>query len=647
MENVQIVTVAPISKTLLNEDLTYFTTKEISTGNMVVISIRNKDTLGIVTSVRPADTLKSEIKISEFGFKKIKKILHQKTYLQDFVDASAEAAKYFASSSGQIIRLLTPRTILADWESHHFGKKDKLEFGEVKNRRFEVSVLGMLNEDRYSFYKSLIREEFARKHSVVFILPTIHDVEEYGEILKRGIEGYTVIMHSRLSAKIISERWNNALSENHPILIVSTPIFLSLPRGDVGTIIIDKENSQFYKTMSRPFLDLRKFAEILAKKRPARLILGDSITRIEDIYNSETGGFIQESPLKYRFSKNIYQEVIDMRKSKGDDPILSPKVKRAILEAFEKREHSLLICTRKGLGTSTVCSDCGEIIICDNCSLPMLLYSSIRGENVFYCNKCGARSSTDVKCLKCSSWKLKVLGIATERVEEEIRTVFPAIKIFRIDSNIAKNYKQARSIVNDFLKTPGAILVGTEMVLNYLNEEIDTVAVISVDTLFSIPDFRINENVFNLLMRLRIKTLKRFLIQTRKPDERVFTHVINGDLLEFYREEIRERKRFSYPPFKILIKITAEGPANTTNKEMLQLERFLHNYQPDKFNAFIEKINNKERVNILLKIDPERWPPLNSDSLTRSEEHPYSNLLEILMSLPKRFLVKIDAENIL
>lgn len=639
MDNMKIVTVAPIAKSIMNEDLTYFTAKEVAIGALVSISLRNKEVFGIVTSVSSAQELKSELKTSQFGFKKIKKVLPGNIYSQDFLDASRETAEYFASSPGQIIRLLTPKAILADTLLHDADTSEKRE---IKNRRFEVAILGLPDEERYSFYKSLIREEFAKKHSVLFILPTIHDTEECGEILKKGIEEYTIILHSRLSAKTASSRWKKSLEEKHPVLIVATPVFLSNPRDDVATIIVDKENSPFYKMMSRPFIDIRTFAKHLAQKRPARLVLGDSIPRIEDIYHAQAGDFIQESPLKYRFPKNIYQELIDMRKQAG---IFSPKVRQAISDSIAKKEHALLIAARKGLGTSTVCSDCGEIIICANCSLPMLLHRSV-SENVFFCNRCGRKSSADVKCANCGSWKLQVLGITTERVEDEVKLNFPNAKIFRIDGNSVKKYKQASLIISEFLNTPGSILIGTEMVLNYLNHDIETVAVISIDTLFSIPDFRIGESIFNFLTRLRLKTLKRYLVQTRKPGEKIFETVFSGDLLEFYREEIKDRKRFNYPPFKTLIKITAEGPKGDTNKEMSELERFLRGYDPSKFNAFIEKVNNKERINILLRVDPANWPPAaakNKDDI----EAPYSNLLDILKSLPKRFIIKVDPENIL
>ncbi len=648
-KNLKIVTVAPITKQFFNEDLTYFTTKDLARGALVMISIRNREIPGVVTSVNPAEDLKSEIRSSEFNFKKIKKIITDKIYLSGFIDAVIEMAEYFVSSPGQIIRFLTPMVILESWQKKSFDPAVKAALtdgNDFKNRRFEISVLGLPDEERYPFYKSLIREEFAKKHSVIFILPTIHDAEECEKLLKKGIEEYTILTHSSLPAKTILERWQVALKEKHPILFIATSSSLSLPRDDVATIIIDRENSPFYKTANCPFVDIRTFAECLAKKYSARLILGDSIPRIEDIYNSKTGSFNQDLPLKYRFQTEINQEIIDMRKTGKEEVILSSKIKKIIQDSVDKKEHVLLICARKGLGTSTICSDCGEIVLCANCALPMVLYK-IKDENVFSCNKCGEKLLADIKCRKCASWKLKVLGVATERVLEEVKLLMPNAKVFRVDCNTAKNYKQARLIVSEFQKTPGAILIGTEMVLTYLNCKVETVAVISIDALFSIPDFKINENIFDFLTRLRLITSKSFMVQTRKPEEKIFEQILHGDLLEFYKEEIQDRKKFNYPPFKTLIKITAEGPKEVTNKEMGQLEKFLGSYGPSKFNCFIERINNEERINILLKIDPIKWPQTERTAKGDSDTEPYGNLLEILKSLPKRFTVRVLPDNIL
>jgi len=625
-KKLKVVTVAPITKAIVGEDLTYFTTKDISTGSLVLISLRNKDIVGLILSVNPAEDLKSEIKTSEFNLKKIKKILPN-MYSPHFVAAAKKTAEHFVSPLGQVINSLTPKVVLSSLQKKVWQDSGD-SFALIENSKntttsgFEISVLGLPDEERHSFYKSLIREEFAKKRSVFLVLPTVHDVEICGEILKKGIEEYTTILHGQMSAKNMLIKWQRALEETHPILVIATSTFLSLPRRDVTTIIIDKEGSSFYKTLTRPFIDIRMFVENLAREKFTRLILGDVVPKIEDIHYARSGNSVQELPLRYRFPKDIEQEVLDMRKANGKDSVFSVRIKQALKSSIDKKERTIILCARKGLGTGTICSDCGGIVSCNNCGIPLTLYKTKNG-NLFICNRCKASSSADVRCGKCGGWKLKVLGIATEKVEEEIKSFFPKAEVFRLDGNIAKSRKQAGALVALFLKMPGAILVATEMVLNYLNQDIENVFVASIDTLFSIPDFRMNENIFGLLTRLRLRASRKFFIQTRRPEERVLKYILSGDLLEFYRGEIEEREKFNYPPFSTLVKITTERPGETATKEMDELQKFLQNYRPIRFDK-----------GILLKADSQKWP------------HDYSNLLKTLNSLPKRFVIKIDPESI-
>ncbi|MEK7066564.1 MAG: hypothetical protein AAB965_03295, partial [Patescibacteria group bacterium] len=444
--------------------------------------------------------------------------------------------------------------------------------------------------------------------------------------------------------------------------------------------------SLFYKTQGRPFIDIRKFAEFYARRRQMKLILGDSILRVEDIYQGEAGAFVPATPLKFRFPRTIEQELIDMKKKSDakeknldETFILSDKLKHEIKNAISNKENFVIISARKGLATSTVCSDCGTVINCENCAIPLVLYKNGkdlpagRHGTIFSCNQCNQKKSSDIKCAVCTSWKLKVLGVGTEKTEEEVRLAFPDAKVFRLDGESAKSYKAGAEIIKNFYATRGAILIATEMALGYLKDNVDNSAIASVDSLFALPDFQIGESIFNLLMRLKLKTNKRFFIQTRKVEDKIFENVIRGDVLEFYRKEIRERKKWNYPPFKVLIKITSEGPREVVREEMEQLGKFLSKYEPTLFTSRGAKKRGHERINLLVKCEPADWPkkvppPTGLSSVVISvanpplvpragevttedspplEEDQYSSLLEILLSLPPRFTVKINPDSIL
>jgi len=241
--------------------------------------------------------------------------------------------------------------------------------------------------------------------------------------------------------------------------------------------------------------------------------------------------------------------------------------------------------------------------------------------------------SGSVKCRACDSWRLTDLGIGIEKVEMELSKKIPGIKIFRVDGDSTKTRKAAIEMVKNFFSAPGSVLLGTEMALHYLGKEIDNVGVASIDSLFSLPDFRIGEKIFNLLTTLRAKATKRFVIQTRNAEDKIFEHALRGNIMDFYRDEITARETFGYPPFKTLIKISHFGGEGIATREMEKLETVLARYKPVVFSGFAPKRGGKRAVNMLIKLTPDAWVD--------------ENLLEILRGLPPSFIVNIDPEDLL
>ena len=183
------------------------------------------------------------------------------------------------------------------------------------------------------------------------------------------------------------------------------------------------------------------------------------------------------------------------------------------------------------------------------------------------------------------------------------------------------------------MKTPGSILLGTEMLCTYLHEPVENTAVVSVDNIFSIPDFKNNERLFHLLATLKRLGTKQFLIQTRHAKEPVFTHALRGTILDFYREELALRKGLQYPPFSLLIKITREGTRATVGKDMLLLEELLGNWGVVTMEAFTPLVRGRYRMNGIIRLMPKNWPN--------------ETLLSLLRSLPPSYMVNVGPENLL
>jgi primosomal protein N' (replication factor Y) len=635
----KLLNVIPISRGINKESLSYFTGSDITIGSVVKVPLRKKTIPAIVIGSEDVSDVKAEIKNASFETRKVEKIKSSALLSPEFMSAVNESASYFASTSGSVLHSVVPNTIIEEAE------KIKVEIKSLKNIRVhEKLVIQSDDEERYATYKSLIREEFAKGYSVFFCLPTIQDIKKANEKLSKGIEQYTFVLHSLLNKKEQVETWAKAANEEHPSLIIATGPFLGIPRNDIGTIIIDKENARSYKNQTRPFVDIRIFAETLAKNIRAKIVFGDLLLRTETVWRHNEAEIFEVAPLKFRSLTTATAKLINMREpiladlEKGKDgkepkfKLFSDDIVDLVQRNKENDENLFIFVARRGLFPSTVCADCGSLVKCNTCSAPTVLHKAIN-ENFFLCHRCGEHRSAMEKCNNCQSWRLSTFGIGIEGVEEEIKNKFPDVKIFKIDSDSASTHKKAIDIMNKFYSSPGSILLGTEMALLYLKDSIANSAVISIDSFFSIPDFRVNEKVMNILLKIRACTSRTFLVQTRDIEQKILRYATAGNLADFYRDEIKERENLLYPPFSIPIKITLQGDKKTVLAGMEELQKQMTPYEVDIFPAFIPIQKGKFSMHGLIKVKRGEWVD--------------KDLLHKLNSLSPQFTVNVDPESLL
>ncbi len=637
----RIITVSPLSKGIKKDTLTYFTKEEITNGSIVKIPVRSKTIFGLVVESKAVSEMKSEIKSLSYSIRRIEKVPQKEFLDQNFIEASREIADYYATQLGNVLSTLVPHTILESVADLPESKN----ITDLENSFYETSLIQADDEARFVTYKSLIREEFARGHSVLFILPTTEHIQTAEEKLHRGITEYTYTMHSGIAKKELVSRWKKIIEETHPVLVIATGQFLCLPRNDIQTIILEKESSRSYATQSRPFIDLRVVAKLIAKKTRRRLILGDTLLRIETIWEGKHAGTSELSALKFHSLSGAQSELLDMTEGrKAEDKkegqtrfsLWSKELLSLLEDSREKNEKTVLFCGRKGLQPITLCNDCGNIVGCNNCNAPVVLYSkTVQGvqKNLFVCHHCGERRDADILCKHCRSWKLSSYGVGIDQVEKELAHMFPDTKVIVIDSEHIKTHKQAVSARDTFYATPGSILLGTEMCLPYLNEPVENSAVVSMDSFFSIPDFRINEKIFTILLTLRNNSEKRMLVQTRKPEQKIFDYALKGNLLDFYNEEIDERKIIGYPPFVTYIKLSLSGEKVKVKAEMEKIKETLKPFSVSLFDAFNPGSQKNYTLHGLISLPQGSW--VNKD------------LLHKLRQLPHECSVKIDPDTLL
>ncbi len=627
-----IIQVIPIRKGIGLNTLSYFTSIDVAPGAIVEVPLRSKMISGLVVKVESAQSLKSEIKSADFAIKKVDSLKSTNVFTPAFLKAAEKTADFFAASTGSILNALIPSIILKNIKDIEIGKLPL-----VPSKLHEKYVIQGDDEERFTNYRSLIRQEFAKKTSVFFCVPTIEDAKRSKIQLEKGIEDYTFMLHGSLTKKTLVDTWNKIQKETHPIVIIATGQFLSMPRHDIHTIILEKENSRSYKNQYRPYLDLRTFVEFYSEQIQARLVMGDILLRTETLWREANGDLVQTAPFKFRSLTTAQELLKDMRvykNAKGSFKIFSDEVEELIKHNKENSERMFILTTRRGVAPSTVCGDCQNIVMCNNCSSPVVLHKSKSGEqNFFMCHRCGERRSTEEYCKMCGSWKLGTVGIGIDLIHDKIKDRFPDIKVFRIDADTTKTEKALTDTIAAFQSSPGSILLGTEMAMLYISERVDNSAIISIDSLFSIPDFRIHEKIFYLLLKIRAMTARRFILQTRNPEEKILEYALKGNLIDYYRDQIADRERFQYPPFTTLIKITLEGEKDAIVKDMDTVQDMLDPYEVEIFPAFTQTQRGKFVLHGLLKIPRKNW--INPDLLMK------------LRSLPPQVSVKVDPESLL
>lgn len=639
----QVITVAPITKGFLGEHLTYFTREEVNVGAIVEVLIRQRPALALVLKVQGASDVKAALRRSDFAIKKAERVVNKQFFTPAFIQAAGETADYYATNLGTILKTYTPQMVLDQMSEEVEGDESLVITPPaipVEKFKREDFVLQEADAERISFYKSLIREAFAKDQSVFCLLPTAAEIDKIVPDLTRGIEDYALILNATLSKKELSTRLAKAKDLSHPLLIIATPLFLFLTRPDIKTLIVEREESDSYKSLQRPKSDARFLAQALAKAAGWKFILGDLGLRAETVFKTEQREFTPIAPLKYRAFLDLKQEIIALggreeKELKKEWPAVSAQLLEYLKTTLANGERFFILSGRRGLSPTTVCNDCGLIKSCEFCERPLILHEkkNKKGENTLICHHCGHEENRLDTCRNCGSWRLTTLGTGIEKVERELKKAFKDATILRVDSDSVKTGKEAKTVIAQFMKKPSTILLGTELALNYLTQAVPNVAAVALDSVLSAPDFRLNEKVFLMLLRARSLASKRFIIETRKPENKIYAQACQGNLLDFYRDELEERQKLGWPPFSTLIKIETEGRRPMVDHLLEETAKKLAG-KVKNMDTLISPSGRAHFFNasIILALPPKRWPD--------------QDLLSLLRSLDSRWQIDIDPEKL-
>lgn len=612
-----LLDVVPITRSLAGYGaLTYFSTKNLSAGALVEVLIRKKKVLAIVVKAEKLERKKAELKRSLFALKKIEGVLAPQFTAGAFGAAIFKTSEYFLAPSSMLAHFFLPKAVLnstigklrLNFEAADLQNANRTSNGVKNNLEFGVSAYQALRADRLRYYRGLIREALSRGRSSAILAPTINSAEDIFREISRGMEERTFLLHSELPLKSHGAIWEKIRAAGQPCVIVGTGTILAFLRNDCGLLIIEEHSSEhYYNSMRRPFFDLRKTAEFLAREMNLHLVLGDIVLPL---------GLDERYVLAYSNTRILSQaenKIIDAGGGrKGEFKVISPELADRLRAIFDSKESAVLISQRRGFSPTTVCQDCGRTMVCGHCENPLVLHQKSRKTSEaahFICHYCLRRTEVFERCPYCKSWRLASYGIGVEKIGEELKRILPEVKLFRLDSDVARSRKEAEKIKEDFLSREGNFLVATEIFLNFFQNPLPHILATAVDGLFSLPDYRMHERIFRFLIRLRALAQKSFVVQTRLAEHPVFQYALSGNISGFKTDEMRERERLKYPPAVDLIKITFEDKdRQRLISKISVLSSELKKWSPVDFPAFITKIRGRFRWHILLKLPRGSWP---------------------------------------
>jgi primosomal protein N' (replication factor Y) len=545
----------------------YFSSKKILPGSLVQVLFGKKEEKAIVFSQKNAQLDKLQIKNADFELKPILKILDQKLLNKYQLELAQWISSFFWTPLGKVLSSLV------------IGTK------KYKNRD------PLITKKNNIFSKKLI------------IAPLDYSPDK--QIKEALMAGKQVLILVPEKEKM--SFWKDKLPKNKN-LIIGTRSKLFIPFVNLGLIVMTEEGNKNYKSQNEPRYDTKNVAQKLAEILGSEIIFLSQFPSVETYYeNTDSKIFLEdEHPKKCH--------IIDMNKIKPWKP-LSPDLVSQIKKTLNNNGHILLFINRKGAATTLICNDCGWIHKCENCDAPLVYHlgNKINNNPKMICHHCGYENFVPNLCKNCKSWNLTTLGVGIERVEKDIKNIFPNENILSLDGQTQKIIQEQKKILANFLQK-GNILVTTSLIFKYLPiKKIPLTAIISLDSLLLMPDAKIEEECARTVQELCSVTSRKLIIQTMVPQSRAIKWV-NKTKQYFYEKNLNDRKKMDYPPFSQLIELSiSEKIRNKAVEQAHGLKNLLRKNISSKFievigplPSYIEKTKGKYEWKIIIKIKKER-----------------------------------------
>lgn len=420
---------------------------------------------------------------------------------------------------------------------------------------------GVTSSGKTEIYIHLIRQALERKEQVLYLLPEIALTVQMMQRLQRVFGNRLGIYHSKYSDAERVEIWQKQLSQNPYDVILGARSAVLLPFQRLGLVIVDEEHETSYKQQDpAPRYHARSVAIVLAQMYKARTLLGTATPSLESYHNAKTGkyGLVE---LKERYQGIELPEIqvvdiADLQHRKMMAGPFSPLLLNKVREALERGEQAILFQNRRGFAPLIECKQCGWVPHCQHCDVSLTYH---RQMNQLTCHYCGYTYRVPTECPCCGSTELKTRGFGTEKIEEQVREVFPEARVARMDLDTTRTRNAYERIIMDFGAGRTNILIGTQMISKGLDfDKVSVVGILNADSMLNYPDFRAYEHAFMMMAQVSGRAGRKgerglVILQTKSKDVPVIQQVVRNDYAALYKDLVAERQAFHYPPYYHLV----------------------------------------------------------------------------------------------
>ncbi|MGQ9817976.1 MAG: replication restart helicase PriA [bacterium] len=619
--------------------LTYKTELDLQVGDLVLVPLRNKFKYGIVV----ATNVESDFP----NIKDVQKIVEKRFIPSGLLKLYEWIASYYLASYGEILKQAFPPQILKKFDilkpeyrietkvrepvptSYQNNAIRRILYSLRKNE-FKVFLLfGITGSGKTEVYLRVVDDVLKSGGRALILVP---EISMTPLLLKRFSERFgrdTVTIHSAMTIKERRQVWYAIKNGIYKIVIgPRSAIFLPIP--DLKVIIVDEEHDHSYKEHQQSAkYNARDVAVVRAKIENICVILGSATPQIESYYNAGIGKY-ELLTLRERIDSRPLPpvEVIDLKQEHGR--FISKKFEELLKDVLQNNEQAILFLNRRGFAPSLICPNCGYLVRCPFCKLPLVYHRHFENDvsSFLSCHTCDYKLEYFSICPRCGKSTLLYRGAGIQRIEEVVKNIIKKIEmganssekgeravediVLRLDRDVVRKRGEAETILKKFEEQKAKILVGTQLVTKGFDfPNVTFVGIVNADTILNLPDFRGSEKTFQVLTQVAGRTGRgskpgRVLIQTYHPEQ---YSILFGQLQnypKFYAQEMKLRKELGFPPFSRLILIRLSGKteknvwedAEKVYKSLTHLKN-IRIFGPNQ--SYYYKIKDKYRVYILIK----------------------------------------------